>query len=285
MMVDQRQGKGEYIQWRPEESKLLIELVANCFKEGWVDPSGKMFKKTVETKILSVLNEKFNSRKTYKNFNNRMKILKNQYRDFVNLLHFDSKVQWNPITKKFTAPDEVWNAYLRDFPNQRHVRNETYEEYENMKVVFGGMRRFARLHSQPSEVRKNEILKQEVDLTKDDDDDEVHEIRETEAVVFGDSSNYASVKDNDLLAKICTELRSVESATKQMIHIMQGRSMVEENKKINVWEAIKEIPNLSNHVQYEALSMIQKLQMGDIFVNMSVEDRLGWIQWNTQRKT
>lgn len=165
------------------------------------------------------------------------------------------------------------------------MRNETYEEYENMKVVFGGMRRFARLHSQLSEMRKNEILKQEVDLTNDDDDDEVHEIRETETVVFGDSSNYASVKDNDILAKICTELRSVESATKQMIHIMQGRSMVEENKKINVWEAIKEIPNLSNHVQYKALSMIQKLQMGDIFVNMSVEDRLGWIQWNTQRKT
>ncbi|CAN7073525.1 unnamed protein product [Brassica oleracea var. botrytis] len=238
MMVNQRQGKGEYIQWRPEESKLLIELVASCFKEGWADPNGKMFKKTVETKILS--------------------ILKNQYRDFVNLLHFDSKVQWNPITKKFTAPDEVWNAYLRDFPNQRHMRNEKYEEYENMKLVFGGMRRLARSHSQPCEVRKNEILKQEVDLTNDDDDDD----------------------------EICTELRSVESATKQMmIHIMQGRSMVEENKKINVWEAIKEIPNLSNHVQYKALSMIQKLEMRDIFVSMSVEDRLGWIQWNTQRKT
>ncbi|KAL0718724.1 hypothetical protein Bca4012_068047 [Brassica carinata] len=196
MMVEQRQGKGEYIQWRPEESKLLIELVASCFKEGWVDPNGKMFKKTVETKILSVLNEKFNSRKTYKNFSNRMKILKNQYRVFVNLLHFDSKVQWNPITKKFTAPDEVWNAYLRDFPNQRHVRNETYEEYENMKLVFGRMRRFTRSYSQPCEVRKNEILKQEVDLTNDadDDDDEVHEIRGTETAVFGDSSDYASVR-------------------------------------------------------------------------------------------
>ena len=60
------------------------------------------------------------------------------------------------------------------------MRNEKYEEYENMKLVFGGMRRLARSHSQPCEVRKNEILKQEVDLTNDDDeDDEVHEIRET----------------------------------------------------------------------------------------------------------
>lgn len=156
-----------------------------------------------------------------------------------------------------------------------------------MKLVFGRMRRFTRSYSQPCEVRKNEILNQEVDLTNDDDDDddEVHEILGTETDVFGDSSDYASVKDNDVLAKICTELRSVESATKQMIQIMQGRSMVEENKKINVWDAIKEIPNLSNHVQYKALSMIQKLQMTDIFVSMSVEDRLGWIQWNTQRKT
>ncbi|CAH8392086.1 unnamed protein product [Eruca vesicaria subsp. sativa] len=270
MMVNQRQGKGEYIQWRPEESKLLIELVASCSKEGWVDHTGKMFKKTVETKILSVLNEKFNSRKTYKNFNNRT--------------NTEILVQWNPITKKFTAPDEVWHAYLRDFPNQRHMRNETYEEYENMKLVFGGMRRFARLHSQPSEVGKNEILKQEVDLTNDDD--EVHEIGETETAddAFGDSSDDASDKNTDLLVKIFGEIKSVESVTKQMLHIIQGRSMVED-KKINVWEAIKEIPNLSNHVQYQALSMIQKLQMGNIFVSMSVEDRLGWIQWNTQRKT
>ncbi|WZZ27888.1 hypothetical protein YC2023_011289 [Brassica napus] len=71
--------------------------------------------------------------------------------------------------------------HFQDFPNQRHMRNEKYEEYENMKLVFGGMRRLARSHSQPCEVRKNEILKQEVDLTNDDDeDDEVHEIRETE---------------------------------------------------------------------------------------------------------
>ncbi|KAG2317148.1 hypothetical protein Bca52824_020270 [Brassica carinata] len=58
------------------------------------------------------------------------------------------------------------------------------------------MRRFTRSYSQPCEVRKNEILKQEVDLTNDadDDDDEVHEIRGTETAVFGDSSDYASVR-------------------------------------------------------------------------------------------
>lgn len=111
-MVDQRKGKGEYIQWRPEESKMLIELAANSIKQGWFDPKERMIKKTIETKIISVLNEKFNGHKTYKHYINRLKILRNQYRNFVNLLHFDSKFEWNPITNKFTAPDQVWNAYF-----------------------------------------------------------------------------------------------------------------------------------------------------------------------------
>ncbi|EFH62868.1 hypothetical protein ARALYDRAFT_315295 [Arabidopsis lyrata subsp. lyrata] len=248
-------GKGEYIRWRPEESKLLIELAADCFKRGLIDPNGRMLKETVETKILPVLNKTFKCKKTYKHYINRMKILKNIYRDSVNLQRFNSKFEWNPIMKKFTAPDEVWIAYFKDYPNHRHMFYKTYEEYEHMKLVFG-KRRFERSPSQAY-------------LSSDD---KVHE--SMEVVVPGTSiylENFVGNPDQE-------ELRSIDSATD---HIMQGRSMAEKKMK-NVWDALKEIPNLANTTRYQALNMILKLEMRDIFVNMSIEDRLGWIQCTIQ---
>ncbi|CAH8256355.1 unnamed protein product [Arabidopsis lyrata] len=276
-------GKGEYIRWRPEESKLLIELAADCFKRGLIDPNGRMLKETVETKILPVLNKTFKCKKTYKHYINRMKILKNIYRDSVNLQRFNSKFEWNPIMKKFTAPDEVWIAYFKDYPNHRHMFYKTYEEYEHMKLVFG-KRRFERSPSQACKVGKSEKLKQ-VDLSSDD---KVHE--SMEVVVPGTSiylENFVGNPDQegrtDDDASVtkkddCTELRSIDSATD---HIMQGRSMAEKKMK-NVWDALKEIPNLANTTRYQALNMILKLEMRDIFVNMSIEDRLGWIQCTIQ---
>ncbi|CAE5962715.1 unnamed protein product [Arabidopsis arenosa] len=276
-------GKGEYIRWRPEESKLLIELAADCFKRGLIDPNGRMLKETVETKILPVLNKTFKCKKTYKHYINRMKILKNIYRDSVNLQRFNSKFEWNPITKKFTAPDEVWIAYFKDYPNHRHMFYKTYEEYEHMKLVFG-KRRFERSPSQACKVGESEKLKQ-VDLTSDD---KVHE--SMEVVVPGTSiylENFVGNPDQEgrtdddasvTKKDVCTELRSIDSATD---HIMQGRSMAEKKMK-NVWDALKEIPNLANTTRYQALNMILKLDMRDIFVNMSIEDRLGWIQCTIQ---
>lgn len=50
-----------------------------------------------------------------------------------------------------------------------------------------------------------------------------------------------------------------------------------EKKKSNVWDAIKEIHGLEEHIRYDALTKIHTLKMKDVFVSMSVEERLGWI--------
>lgn len=49
-------------------------------------------------------------------------------------------------------------------------------------------------------------------------------------------------------------------------------------KKNNVWDAIKEISDLEERIRYKALTRIYHLGIQDVFVSMSVEERLGWIQ-------
>jgi len=48
-----------------------------------------------------------------------------------------------------------------------------------------------------------------------------------------------------------------------------------EKKKNNVWEAMKEIPNLEDHIRYKAVTLIHSLGMKDVFIDMSVGKRFG----------
>ena len=41
-----------------------------------------------------------------------MKSMKKEYSVYAALFWFSSGFGWDPITKQFTAPDDVWAAYL-----------------------------------------------------------------------------------------------------------------------------------------------------------------------------
>lgn len=53
-----------------------------------------------------------------------------------------------------------------------------------------------------------------------------------------------------------------------------------EKKKNNVWDAMKEVPNLDQRIKFKAVTLIYSLGMKDVFTDMSVEERYGWIQSN-----
>ena len=53
-----------------------------------------------------------------------------------------------------------------------------------------------------------------------------------------------------------------------------------EKKKTNVWDAMKDVPNLDQHIKFKVVTLIYSLGMKDVFADMSVEERYGWIQSN-----
>ncbi|CAF1776618.1 unnamed protein product [Brassica napus] len=56
-----------------------------------------------------------------------------------------------------------------------------------------------------------------------------------------------------------------------------------EDKANNVWDAIKEIPDLDDDLRYEAMTLVHTLGMKSGFVNMSITDRCGWIRRNLRK--
>nr|XP_017221751.1 PREDICTED: uncharacterized protein At2g29880-like [Daucus carota subsp. sativus] len=84
---DNSKGKTPgYKTWTIEERNELLNLMVDAAKRGWRDSNGLFTKVTVEKKILPILNEK---------------------------MLFNSGFGWDPITKKFTAPNEVWEEYFK----------------------------------------------------------------------------------------------------------------------------------------------------------------------------
>ena len=87
--------------------------MVDAAKRGWRDSNGLFTKVTVEKKILPVLNEKLGCQRTHPQYVSRLKWFKARYTNYSRLMLFNSGFGWDPITKKFTAPDEVWEEYFK----------------------------------------------------------------------------------------------------------------------------------------------------------------------------
>ncbi|RXI01540.1 hypothetical protein DVH24_014889 [Malus domestica] len=55
-----------------------------------------------------------------------------------------------------------------------------------------------------------------------------------------------------------------------------------EEKNNNVWDAIKEIPNLDAPSHYKAVALVQKLGMKKEFLKMTPEEHSEWIKYNME---
>ena len=64
-----------------------------------------------------------------------------------------------------------------------------------------------------------------------------------------------------------------ESAQKQ-----EAEQIEADKKKNNLWEAIKEVSDLEEHVRHDEVKIIHQQGMKDVFISMSDDERYGWIR-------
>ncbi|KAI9169790.1 hypothetical protein LWI28_017791 [Acer negundo] len=53
------------------------------------------------------------------------------------LMRHSSGFEWDATTKKFTAPEEVWEDYFKSHPTHRGLRNKNCDDYEDLQIVIG----------------------------------------------------------------------------------------------------------------------------------------------------
>ncbi|CAH2065448.1 unnamed protein product [Thlaspi arvense] len=113
------------------------DVEVDTINQGFRQSDGKFNKLTIETIILSTLNQKLGSYITYSQYRNGTKILKARYQSLAEYLRCSSGFGWDLETKKFTADDEVWNVYLKAHPDKKYLRDDSFEDYEELKAIYG----------------------------------------------------------------------------------------------------------------------------------------------------
>ncbi|CAG7871333.1 hypothetical protein HID58_022828 [Brassica napus] len=297
-------GKGQYHSWSGPENRLLLRSLVDAINNGFRDASGKFNKLTFETRVLSVLRQQLGSKKTYGHYKNRMKILKTRYHNLTDFLRCNSGFGWDPETNKFTADDEVWKVYLKANPNNKYLRDDSFEDFEELQMIFG--QNTARgqnavglgddvnpFNSQIEDSeRANDISFVEM---MNSGEDIIHQ-QGYENVVFSSLEKSTGEKlplrkkarTDSYLDKACEEVTEISS---QIFGMIQKRWEKEDEEKEakdkanNVWDAINEIPDLDDDLRYEAMTLVHSLGMKSGFVKMSVADRRGWIKQNLRKQS
>ncbi|CAH8267250.1 unnamed protein product [Arabidopsis lyrata] len=129
--------KGPYNLWVPDETQVLVELVVDAVHRSWRDNSNNFSKLTVEQKILPALNERFGCQKNHNQYLSRWKYLRTLYQNYLDLQRFNFGFGCDPEMKRFTAPNQVWDDYLKKYPKHKHLRHESNEQFEDLQLIFG----------------------------------------------------------------------------------------------------------------------------------------------------
>ncbi|XP_010478781.1 PREDICTED: uncharacterized protein At2g29880-like, partial [Camelina sativa] len=276
---------------------IIDKKLLQGYKQG--SGNGKFSKLTVETRVLPTLNQNLGINKSFKEYKNRLKILKNKYNGLSDHFRFSSGFGWDPETKKFTAPDEVWADYLKAHPGKTNLRDDSFEDFGDLRMIFESNTATGRnavglsdaIDTNTYDVREHEgttnsshdqIMEDEEIAYEETSVQEVFSALETRRGGKLPPRKKARTETDALNTnKAVDELNTVQDSVQQIFGMIQKRWEKEneekeaEDKANNVWDAIKEIPDLDDGLCYEAMTLVHSLGMKYGFVHMSIEDRKG----------
>ncbi|KAH6807511.1 hypothetical protein C2S51_028619 [Perilla frutescens var. frutescens] len=303
--------KASYEQWTKEQTGLLLELIVDVDGRGWRDNSGIFSKVTMEERILPVLNERLGYNKTYNDYQSRLKWFKNRWLSYSNLMRFSCGFGYDHTTKKFTASDEVWDAYLEAHSKDANLRYGKCPDYEDLEIAIGN----------GVAVGKNCIGLGSATDAKTLGDDENRDARieylsfdaENEMFVAlsqdePPSSGSTLPSEFSEVSEVSTQRRTQPKRSRAQYETTSGstENIMEEIKKLTntfdgvhnlllkrdtiiekrererlytSWDAIKEIPNLDEDIRLKAFDLLDTKSKKDGFLKMTIEERANWIAY------
>ncbi|XP_073138099.1 uncharacterized protein At2g29880-like [Henckelia pumila] len=305
-------SQAKYNVWTAEESNELLKIMVDAAMRGWRDKNGVFSKKTVETKILPALNDKLGCGKTMTQYQSRLKWFKQRYASYSKLMRHNSGFGWDPVTKKFTANDEVWDDYFKSHPRHEYYRTDTFEDYEELKIVVGNGTATGKHSNGSGDDNESRTVEIEENRGTSLLDDYVYDHNTGEYFVQGDrqESSYQPPFLEDSVSPLPSHPISLEvppTSKKRDRTDFEGKSTTCKSINPNVmhefshslekvvskiesignagdtcWDAIKEVPNLDNRTRYKVLDLLNTRSKKMDFIKMTVEERSGWIEYKLE---
>ncbi|WCJ21446.1 hypothetical protein M5689_003598 [Euphorbia peplus] len=283
--------------------------MVDAANRGWRDSNGCLIKVTVEKKILSALNAKIGIERNYYHYQSRLKWYKTRYANYSNLLRYSSGFGWDPVSKKFTAPAEVWETYLKAHPNHRNFRSDSFNDYEDLRIAVGNGTAIGRNAIGLGDDTDARTYKEEESRVPTSLDDLVfdHDVgsfvqNDTQDSLY-ESSSYCHDTSTLHIPPLTQEIppttkkrsrsdiegKSTSNETTNQLNIMSKLTysvdkLTEAIKSFditegNCWKIIKEMPGLQKEQRFKALKLLNTRAKKMEFFDMTPEDRFDWIAY------
>ncbi|KAH6800846.1 hypothetical protein C2S52_001310 [Perilla frutescens var. hirtella] len=304
-----------YEPWTKEQTDFLLELMVDGARRGWHDNSGIFSKTTMEERILPQLNEKLWCNKTYNNYQSRLKWFKNRWISYSNLLKSSSGFGYDANTKKFTATDEVWDAYLAAHPKDANLRYGECPDYEDLAIAVGNGvvvgKNSIGLGSATDANTLGEDENRDVrieDLTFDTENEAFVALSQDEPPSSGSTppSGLPEVPEGSTQRRnqpkrsrtqyeatsgsnenIMEEFKKISNTIGEVHNLLLKRDTIlekrEKERSCTTWDAIKEIPNLDEDTRLKAFDLLDTKSKKDGFLKMAVEERANWIAYKIRK--
>ncbi|KAI3885615.1 hypothetical protein MKX03_023049 [Papaver bracteatum] len=250
-------GKNAYSSWTNEEREVLLSLLVDTTKRGWKDKNGSFSKRTIETSILPVLNQKYNCNKTHENYKGAMKWFRNRF----------------------------------DVSHKTHnwIITTAFDDYNDICIIFGGKAATGRITVDVSQnVTTATTCENEDKMIQDYVDSGPKKNARNES----DSITPAIDSKDELIGSVSAGVTYISSHIEALRAIIEEKSVgrrieklekIKEQKKKqcesdSVYAAIMEIPDLTTDERFQVVEMLSNKSKKEMFMYLSANDRNDWIR-------
>ncbi|KAF3446023.1 hypothetical protein FNV43_RR11201 [Rhamnella rubrinervis] len=220
-------------------------------------------------------------------------------------MHFNYGFGWDPIAKKFTASDEVWEDYLQAHPTHRSYRTDTFTDYEYLEIAIGN-----RTATGSHAIGLGEETNARTIETKDNKIGGLDDLTyDPQIETFIQSDTHATLPHSSSTSDFTSHPMNSEALPttrkRNIMEIEEKSSSFEPNscqsdvlnniaqnigelkqtivsiksREVNCWDVIKEIPNLDQRAHFKALKLLNTRAKRMDFLKMTPEEHSDWINF------
>ncbi|XP_057808761.1 uncharacterized protein At2g29880-like [Salvia miltiorrhiza] len=239
---------------------------------------------------------------------------------WVSLAKFNSGFGYDNDTKKFTAPDEVWDAYIEAHPKDAYLRTERFSDFDDLRLAVGNgvaVGRNAIGVGNATDARTIGVDESRGPLIEELNYDAANEafvvLGEDDPPLSGSKSPLESTEvpvestqrrapakrsrgqfetnsghtENSLHQELMVEIKKVTSTMDRVESLFVKRDTMlerrEKEKGYTTWDAIKEIHDLSDDARMTAFDLHVTKSQKYGFMKMTVPERKRLIESKTRK--
>ncbi|KAF9598360.1 hypothetical protein IFM89_027233 [Coptis chinensis] len=132
--IDSRE-KGKQVRWTFEMDKCMIATLVEQARLGLKGEKG--FKDKAYSAVFRALAHEVGIDVCKSHVDNRLRTLRTEYHVFYTLREH-IEFCWDPVRNKVTAPDSIWNDYLKEHPEFKSYRGRACKwDYESLAIIVG----------------------------------------------------------------------------------------------------------------------------------------------------